>query len=310
MYVDERSDHITDPAVLSRIRALAIPPAWTDVWICPRADGHIQATGRDDRGRKQYIYHSNWDRIRSETKFNRLIPFGEALPDIRRQCHELLSGSGLTRERVLATVVTLLDRTLIRVGNVEYARHNDSYGLTTLRDKHVAFEGQSLTFSFRGKSGKKHVVRLNDRRLARIVRKCRDIPGFELFQYYDEDGARSDVGSGDVNQFLQELTGADFTAKDFRTWGGSVRAAEILYELGPATSKTDARRKLAEMNRLVGAELGNTPAICRDYYVHPLLPDLYECGELAARWDAHRREPQVPGLEPGESALLRLLKAA
>ena len=308
VYLDADGQRVDDPEVRARIDALVIPPAWTDVWICPSAQGHIQATGRDDQGRKQYLYHSEWERVRNETKFNRMIVFAEALPGIRGRCGEDLARRNLSREKVLATVVTLLDRTLIRIGNSEYARRNSSFGLTTLRDRHVDVDGTSVTFTFTGKSGKKHQIEFADRRLARIVRRCRDIPGYELFQYYDEDGNRATVDSASVNEYIRAIAGADFTAKDFRTWGGSVHAALVLEELGPASSATNAKRKLSQMARAVGERLGNTPAVCRAYYIHPAIIDAFEAGTFHDAWERHLSRAKGNGLEPEESALLALLR--
>ena len=306
-YLDSEGRHLDDPEVRSRIDQLAIPPAWTEVWISESPMGHIQATGRDDRGRKQYIYHEEWERVRNESKYNRMIPFARVLPTVRERCRRDISRKELDREKVLATVVTLLDRTLIRVGNTEYARRNRSFGLTTLRDRHVDFEGATCTFSFKGKSGKKHTIELNDRRLARIVRHCRDIPGYELFQYYDASGDRGVVDSADVNAYLRETTGFDASAKDFRTWGGSVQAAVILNEMGPASSESDATKKLAATCRAVGEQLGNTAAICRSYYIHPLIVDAYEAGKLNALWERHLKKATGNGLEREEEALLAML---
>ena len=227
---------IKDPAQLARIRALAIPPAYTDVWICSTANGHIQATGRDARGRKQYRYHPKWRETRDETKFGRIIAFSEALPRIRKRVEQDLGKPGLPREKVLATVVRLLDCTGIRIGNDEYARSNRSFGLTTLQDRHVEVSGSSIRFEFRGKSGKTHQVSLSDRRLAKIVRRCQEIPGEDLFQYIDDDGARQTISSGDVNDYLREISGQDFTAKDFRTWSGTKLAVAALTQIGECTS--------------------------------------------------------------------------
>lgn len=309
-YLDADGKHIKDTGIRERIEGLVIPPAWTEVWICPSADGHIQATGRDDRGRKQYIYHPDWERVRNETKYNRMIPFAEVLPEIRRRCDEDLRRKKMSREKVLATVVSLLDRTLIRIGNVEYARTNSSFGLTTLRDRHVDFNGTTLTFSFQGKSGKTHTIELNDPRLARVVRKCRDIPGYELFQYYEEDGARSAVDSASVNQYIREVSGSDFTAKDFRTWGGSVHAALVLYDLGPASSQRNALRKLSQMAKSVGERLGNTPAVCRAYYIHPALIAAFEDGSFHNKWKLLLARARGNGLEKEEEALLKFLRQA
>src|SRR3954468_14749886 len=237
-YVDVRNRPVRNAGELARIKSLVIPPAWTDVWICPDARGHLQATGRDARGRKQYRYHPRWRAVRDETKYDRMIGFAQALPVIRRKTREHLRRQGLPREKVLATVVQLLEKTLIRVGNDEYARTNRSYGLTTMRDGHVDVRGPRVRFTFRGKSGVEHEIDLNDRRLARIVKQCRDLPGYDLFQYVDENGQRQTVGSEEVNAYLKEVTGQDLTSKDFRTWAGTVLAAQLLKEFDAVTSNT------------------------------------------------------------------------
>jgi DNA topoisomerase-1 len=280
-YTDPQGRTVKDPKELERIRKLAIPPAWTDVWICPRANGHLQATGRDARGRKQYRYHPNWREVRDETKFGRMIAFGESLPKIRERIDRDMSLRGLPREKVLATVVKLLETTLIRVGNKEYARQNNSFGLTTLRDQHVDVEGSKLRFEFRGKSGKEHFVEVQDRRLARIVKQCRDLPGQKLFQYLDGNGERQSVSSEDVNAYLRETTGEDFTAKDFRTWGGTVLALSALLEIGACENEREASRAVVEAVKRVAGLLGYRPAICRKYYVHPVVIQTFLEGSLS-----------------------------
>ncbi len=308
-YFDPEGNRITDPDERARLEALVIPPAWTDVWICPDPNGHLLATGRDDRGRKQYRYHPDWERVRNEVKYNRMALFGEALPQIRARAAHDLGLRGLPRDKVLACVVSLLDRTLIRIGNPEYARDNQSFGLTTMRDRHVDFSGGSCTFSFKGKSGKKHCIQLNDRRLARIIRRCRDIPGYDLFQYYDDDGGKHTIGSGDVNGYLKETTGQDFTAKDFRTWGGSVQAALALAGLDAPESEKAANQQIVDMVKSVSERLGNTTAVCRKYYIHPSLIDAYAQGELQAVWEACSGKEATAQLEPEENALLHFLRS-
>jgi DNA topoisomerase-1 len=266
---------LKSPADLKRIRALAIPPAWKDVWICPDPRGHLQATGRDARGRKQYRYHPDWRAHRETDKFDRLEAFASVLPEVRTRTAGDLAKSGLPREKVLATVVQLLERSLIRVGNDEYAKSNKSFGLTTLRDQHVEVKGSTLRFEFRGKSGKRHSVDINDRRLARIVKQCRDLPGQELFQYLDENGRRQDVNSADVNTYLREITGTDFTAKDFRTWFGTVLAARALREFRCAESMAASKRNVLRAIEAVAGVLGNTPAVCRKSYIHPAILECY-----------------------------------
>jgi DNA topoisomerase-1 len=311
-YFDPRGRRIRDAKSLARIAALAIPPAWTDVWICPSPRGHLQATGRDARGRKQYRYHRAWHATRDETKFERLQAFAAALPAIRARTAADLQRRGLRREKVLAAVVRLLERSLIRIGNDEYARQNRSFGLTTLRDHHVKFHGTTMRFEFRGKSGVRHAVDVNDPRLARIVRQCRDLPGQELFQYIDEAGRRQDVTSTDVNAYLRSISGEDFTAKDFRTWAGTVLAARAFFDMEPAPSRTRAKKKVVDVIDAVAGVLGNTRAVCRRSYIHPIVVDAYVSGALSRG----RRGPRVArdlravarGLRPDESAVLVLLR--
>ena len=283
----------------ARIRGLVIPPAWTDVWISPDPLGHLQATGRDARGRKQYRYHPRWRQVRDEDKYGSLAEFGRALPAIRRRINRDLRRQGLPREKVLAAVVKLLETTFIRVGNDEYARSNNSYGLTTMRDAHVRVTGSTVRFVFRGKSRVQHQLELNDRRLARIVKRCRDLPGQELFQYLDEDGRVVDVGSGDVNAYLKETTGTDFTSKDFRTWAGTVLAAKLLSACEPSTSMTAGKRIVANAIDQVAHRLGNTRAVCRKCYVHPAVVDAYLDGTIG-------RMMGTP--TAAEAAILRLLE--
>jgi DNA topoisomerase I len=279
-YLDPRGAPISDRRTLARIRALAIPPAWRDVWICPLDDGHLQATGRDDRGRKQYRYHRRWREIRDESKFGRMAAFGKALPRIRRCVRRHLALPGLPRAKVLATVVRLLETTLIRVGNEEYARHNDSFGLTTLRERQVRVRGGRLQFRFRGKSGVRHDVELADRRLARIMRRMQDLPGQEVIQYLDEHGEPRRIESADVNGYLQEITGKDYTSKDFRTWAGTLLAARALQGMGRFGSQAEARRNVALAIEAVAGHLGNTKAVCRKCYVHPAVVEGYLDGSL------------------------------
>lgn len=280
-YHDQRGDPIRDEAVLARIRALAIPPAWTDVWICPRASGHIQATGRDVKGRKQYRYHDGWSAHASETKFDRLPAFAKALPKLRRRVEADLAKRGMTRDRVLATAVRLLEITLIRVGNAQYAKQNRSYGLTTLNKRHLDVGGTAMTFAFKGKSGVEHEVRVRDRRLATVVKSLRELPGQQLFKYRGDDGTLCVVTSDDVNAYIRDAMGDDFSAKDFRTWAGTVSAARALRDMEPPTSPTDAKRRITVCVKAVSGLLGNTPTVCRSSYVHPKVFELYEAGELA-----------------------------
>ena len=322
-YTDPNGEKITDRATLGRIKSLGIPPAWEDVWICPRPNGHIQATGRDARGRKQYLYHPRWREARDETKFARLAIFGASLPRIRKRTTVDLTQPGLPQEKVLATVVQLLDLTLIRIGNEEYARANESYGLTTMRQSQVEVNGAQIQFEFQGKSGKQHTVAVRDPRLARIIRRCEELPGYELFQYVDEAGERHSVESSDVNGYLQEITGQHFTAKDFRTWGGTVIAARALRELGGAETETEAKKNIVEAIKRAARELGNTPAVCRRAYIHPDILNAYLEGRLEPLTDdaeditdaggdaavtATREAPSGPTwLRPEEESLLMLL---
>ncbi len=280
-YVDASGRTIRDEDALGRIRSLAIPPAWTDVWICPRPDGHLQATGRDARGRKQYRYHPRWRDVRDETKYGRMIAFGLALPRVRARVARDLARPGLPREKVLAAVVRLLETTLIRVGNEEYARANGSFGLTTMRDRHARISGATIRFEFRGKSGVRRAVDLHDRRLARIVRRCRDVPGQELFQYLDPDGRRHSVDSTEVNDYLRRIAGREFTAKDFRTWYGTVLAARALQEFQGFDRKTQAKKNIVRAIDQVAVRLGNTRAVCRKCYVHPAVLEAYLDGTLS-----------------------------
>ena len=295
----------------SRIRSLAIPPAWTDVWICPNPRGHLQATGRDARGRKQYRYHAKWRETRDGTKFDRMAEFARALPVIRRRTESDLRRAGLPREKVLAVVVRLLEKTFIRVGNDEYARANHSFGLTTMKDGHVKLSGSTVRFMFRGKSGVEHESTLEDGRLAKIVKQCRDLPGQELFQYRDEDGAVVDVGSGDVNAYLHEIAGREFTSKDFRTWAGTLLAATLLRECAPCDSQTRGKKAIVECIDRVAKRLGNTRAVCRKSYVHPAVLDAYLDGTIA-KLKGHRaaRAAHAIGqLTGSESAVLGLLQS-
>ena len=311
-YLAPDGSTVHDRETLDRIRGLAVPPAWTEVWICTAANGHLQATGRDARGRKQYRYHPRWREVRDETKYHRMLAFGEALPRIRREVSKHLARTTLSRERVLAAVVRLLDETTIRVGNDEYARENDSYGLTTIRDSHVEVEGSRLSFRFRGKSGKQHDISIDDPRVARVVRGCQDLPGQELFAYIDDDGDVVDVDSADVNEYLREISGADFTAKDFRTWTGTVLAAWALNDLGAFTSKREANRKIVAAVETVAQQLGNTPAVCRACYVHPDVFDAHLDGTLMtvlAEKAADELNGNLRGLTRQEAAVLGLLSA-
>lgn len=301
-YYDTQGGLIRDAKTLDRIRALAIPPGWTDVWICPRASGHIQATGRDVKGRKQYRYHDGWSRHASESKFERLPDFARALPKLRKRVEVDLNRRGVSRDKVLATAVRLLELTLIRVGNAQYAKQNRSYGLTTLNKRHLDLTGTALTFAFRGKSGVEHEVGVRDRRLATVVRSLRELPGQQLFKYRDADGTLCALTSDDVNAYIREAMGDGFSAKDFRTWAGTVSAARALRETEPPSSPTDAKRSITVCVKAVAGLLGNTPTVCRTSYVHPAVFDLYQSGRLGK---------VLPGTEAAtfERALIKALKA-
>lgn len=314
-YKDTRGETIRDDDERGRIEALAIPPAWTEVWICPDPDGHIQATGRDDAGRKQYRYHPRWREVRDATKFHRMIRFGRALPAVRSRVREDLATRSLSRRKVVAAVVRLLETTCLRVGNEEYRRKNGSFGLTTLRDRHVEIEGSRIRFAFEGKGGQEREVTLRDRRLARIVRACRDVPGQELFQFLDEDGERQRIGSGDVNEYLKDAAGEDFTAKDFRTWMGTLHAMRHLRGCGPPEDAEAAKKLCLKAIDQVAEALGNTRAVCRSFYIHPGLLRGFEEGWLGELMNGHGsadpagEDAPAEGLGGDEVLLLELLEA-
>lgn len=302
---------LRDPETLRWIKSLAIPPAYKDVWISPFKNGHLLATGRDDKGRKQYRYHPRWRALRDEAKFGRMLAFGRALPKIRAEVEADLKKPGLGRRKVLATVVRLLETTLIRVGNEEYAKTNKSFGLTTMRDRHFKAEGAKLRFSFRGKAGKRHVVTLKNRRLAELVRRMQDLRGQELFQYLDEEGRPQPIDSGDVNDYLREIAGAEFTAKDFRTWSATVLAAWALGEFESFDSQAAAKRNITAAIERVATRLGNTPTICRKSYVHPEIVNAYLDGSLIESLKAEIEEQfrvELAGLAPEEIAVLIFLQ--
>jgi DNA topoisomerase-1 len=303
---------LRDKETLARIKSLAIPPAWVDVWICPLANGHLQATGRDARGRKQSRYHPRWREVRDQSKYEHMLHFGSALPTIRERVEEHLTLRGLPREKVLATIVRLLETTFIRIGNESYARENKSFGLTTLQRRHVDIKGSRLTFKFKGKSGVEHTVNLTDRRLARIVKTCRDIPGYELFEYLDDDGSPHTIDSTDVNAYLDGITDPDshFTAKDFRTWAGTVLAAMTLRDFEPCDSASQLKKNTVEAIKSVAQRLGNTPAVCRKCYIHPAVLDAYQSGAMTTILsDLNPSATSHPhALRPEESALMHLIE--
>lgn len=304
IYLDADGERVRDEATLARIAALVIPPAYTDVWICADPQGHLQATGRDARGRKQYRYHAQWREVRDQHKYGRMLAFAQVLPKLRKQLDAHLRRPGLGREKVMALVVSLLDSTLIRVGNRQYMRDNNSYGLTTLNSDHVEVKGSTIRFQFRGKRGVEHNVTLRDRRLAGLVKRCMELPGQTLFQYLDDNGERHSIGSSDINLFLQQLTDADFTAKDYRTWAGSSLALHLLRPLA-WEPETEAKRQVTAIVRQVAARLGNTPAVCRRCYIHPAVLEHFQLGRLGALPRARIRQ----GLEPEEVTLMHFLRA-
>jgi DNA topoisomerase I len=310
-YVRADGSRLMERGALKRIKTLAIPPAWTDVWICPFPDGHIQATGRDAKGRKQYRYHARFREVRESTKYEHVVAFADALPSIRDTVREHMALRGLPREKVLATVVHLLETTLIRVGNDDYAKQNNSYGLTTLKNRHVAVKGNEVRFRFTGKGGKQWSLRVRDRRIAKIIRACQELPGQELLQYIDEQGNCQDVTSSDVNEYLKAITGKDITAKDFRTWAGTVLAAMILSELQSFDNAAQAKRNLRSAIEKVSARLGNTPTICRKCYIHPEVLNSYMDGNLVLEVKSqveNELRSAVENMKPEEAAVLALLR--
>jgi DNA topoisomerase I len=310
IYLDSRGEPVTNERTIQRIKSLVIPPAWNNVWICSTANGHIQSTGRDVKGRKQYIYHPEWDEIRNQTKFFRMVNFGKALPAIRKRVDEDLDKKGFPREKILALIINLLEKTYIRVGSEEYAKNNGSYGLTTLRNKHISVEGSHIKFLFKGKSGKLWQVAYKDRRIARLVKQCQELPGYDVFRYKDEEGRLQTVDSGEVNKYIREISGDDFTAKDFRTWNGTVIAATELNLLGPAFGVTEEKRKIVQAVKKVSQELINTPSICRKYYIHPDILTSYSDGSLFKIMDKHlkKNNSSEHGLSPEEKAVLEVLE--
>jgi DNA topoisomerase-1 len=311
-YFDTDGKAIRDETRLLRIRRIGIPPAYKDVWICPSPNGHIQATARDARGRKQYRYHERWREARDENKYDRILVFGKALPKIRRQVNKDMGLRELPRNKVLATVVHLLGRTFIRIGNEEYARENKSFGLTTMRNRHVDVKGAKLTFSFKGKSGVQHEIDVSNRRLANIIRKLQDLPGQDVFQYEDETGEVRNVDSQDVNDYLQEITGEEFTAKDFRTWAGTVLTAMALNAQGPVENQAQAKKNIKDAIAAVAKILGNTPTVCRKCYVHPVVLESYLDGDMIEGLRQKTEEAlseQLEDLRAEEAAVMSFLQA-
>jgi len=308
-YFDANGDRITDAREIERLKSLTIPPALTDVLMCDLAHGHLQATGRDAKRRKQYFYHPQWRKVRSQHKFNRMLLFGASLPLLRKTTAQHLGQRGLSRERVLAAVVQLLETTLIRVGNSQYAQKNCSFGLTTLRDRHVDISGEKVQLEFRGKSGVDHEIEFSDRRLANIIKQCQEIPGYEIFKYYDAAGERHFVDSADVNEYLQQITQQDFTAKDFRTWAGTLLTAIELNGLGEFDSESQAKTNITQAIKHTARQLGNRPATCRKYYVHPAIIEAYQDGSLIELMSETAVVESIPdGLSQEEIAILEIIK--
>lgn len=307
-----RNQLIKDDEDLLRIKHLVIPPAWKNVWICKKENGHLQATGYDIKNRKQYKYHPNWNALRNDTKFYRLHDFGKVLPDVRLQIEKDLSDKELSERKVLAAIVSLMERTNIRIGNAFYEKAYGSFGLTTLKDRHVKFKGNAVAFTFIGKKGIVHKITLKSKKLASIIKKCRDIPGKELFQFYDDDGNHHSIDSGLVNNYIREISHADFTAKDFRTWAGTVHAFLALKSIGCCETVTETKKKMVEALDIVSQHLGNTRTVCKKYYVHPLILSVYESGELKkyiAKPDAIEKDDGKAGLSPEEKIVMKILEA-
>lgn len=311
-YLDLDGKPLKSERHLKRIQALVIPPAWKDVWICGNENGHLQATGFDERGRKQYKYHAEWSQLRNETKFSKMILFSEKLPLIRKRIQKDLKLSGLPRNKVLAAIVQIMDQTMIRIGNEEYAKENESFGLTTIRNRHAQVQGHKARFRFKGKSGKFHDVEIEDRRIAQIIRKCQELPGQELFGYEADDGSYVDVSSSDVNDYLREITNENITAKDFRTWGGTVQAAQVLQCAGPHQTKTELKKQILSAVRSTAEHLRNTPTVCRKYYIHPCVFESYENGNLFKIYSSCQKSSAkaAKGLFKEEVFAVRLLKKA
>ncbi|HEV2691627.1 MAG TPA: DNA topoisomerase IB [Verrucomicrobiae bacterium] len=312
-YVDAAGKSIRDRSTLQRIESLVIPPAWNDVWICPSENGHLQASGRDERNRKQHVYHQRWREVRDETKFHRLVDFARVLPAIRRRLTKDLARQGLCREKVLATVVRLLETSLIRVGNEGSARENHTYGLTTMENRHATVSGGTIHFHFRGKSNKEHAIAVHDPRVAKIVRACQHLPGHELFHYVNEAGEKHHVGSHDVNEYLREISGEEFTAKEFRTWGGTLSALTELRKMGPAEKVTQCRKNIVSAIKTASQHLGNTPTVCRKSYIHPVIIEAYLEGSLiptAERLISKMKSTHAIHLRLDELVLLEFLTLA
>ncbi len=308
VYKDEHGKIIRDKNTLKRIKELVIPPAWKDVWISPRTNTHLQATGIDQKGRKQYVYHKEWERLCQEAKFDRVEFFGKHLPLIREALEKDMTQRGLTERRILATIVWLLEHTFIRIGNEEYAKENQSFGLTTLRNKHVDLEGDRVRFAFTGKSGIEHEQEITNPIVVRTIRKCIELPGYEVFQYLDEEKNKRTVDAADVNQYLQEITGEKITAKDFRTWGGTIISAQTLVQIGEPESKTCLKENISNTCKVVSKRLGNTATVCRNYYIHPSIFKTYEKNILIPHIATYKKRKNTQDLKPTEFAVIELLR--
>jgi len=309
-YLDEKGEKIKDKEVIARLKKLVLPPAWRNIWICPDPKGHLQATGYDDLDRKQYRYHEEWSKIRNETKYHRMLEFGKFLPMVRERVERDLSSRGLNKNKVLALVVSILERTFIRIGNASYEKLYGSFGLSTFRDRHATINGETVFFKFKGKKGVMQEVALKNKRLAKLIKKCRDIPGYDLFQYYDEEGQRQTIDSGDVNEYLKEITSCDFTAKDFRTWGGTLNALQAFREIGAHTSPTQAKKNVVKAIDQVCSVLGNTRTICKKYYIHPSLVEAYEEGcllDYVKELDEIEQDESKTGLTCEEKLMMKIL---
>lgn len=307
-YYDDAGKRIKDEKTLTRIKKMVIPPAWKNVWICPKANGHLQATGIDERGRKQYIYHEDWVKITQENKFSKMIDFGLSLPQIRQKVRYDMNLPGMDKRKIIATMIWLLEHTFIRIGNEEYKKENDSYGLTTLHNKHVRVKGSELTFRFRGKHGVENIVEVTNPLVAKTIKKCIELPGYELFQYIDSDGNKHVIDSQNVNDFLSEITNDEFTAKDFRTWGATNLSSKILNALGEAENKTGLQKNIRQMVKEVAEHLNNTVSVCRNYYIHPTIIKTYSKRILIPHFESHKGKSGIKGLSWNEEALIKLLK--
>jgi DNA topoisomerase-1 len=307
IYIDIDGNKITDRKELKRIKSLIIPPAWKDVWICNDPNGHLQATGRDSKGRKQYRYHFRWQEIRNELKFDKMLAFGQVLPKIRQKTREDLALPGLPREKVLALVISIMEESLVRIGNPEYARENSTFGLTTMKNNHVKVENFNIKFKFRGKSGKYHEIKLRNPKLAKLIKRCQDLPGYDLFEYLDDEGNPHSISSTDINKYICDITNQNFTAKDYRTWGGSVYAMKVLQDFSEFDNETEAKKNITMAIKLIAKKLGNTTAVCKKYYIHPAVTEAYLNKTLNSVIE-NNKYSQSEDLHPEEIALIKLIE--